>query len=114
MIYHITSQSEWNQALLNGSYLPKNFESEGFIHCSKKEQVPGVISRYYANASELFLLKIDPLKLTHPVVFENLSGGEELFPHIYGPLNVSAVTATSRMTRNKDGFFDNPDFYTNR
>lgn len=110
MIYHITSQSEWSQALHNGNYLPENFASEGFIHCSKKEQLPGVISRYYANSSELFILRIDPQQLTHTVVYENLTGGEELFPHIYGPLNTSAVAATAKLSKNKEGCFEIPNF----
>ena len=34
-----------------------------------------------------------------PVVAENLPGGEELFPHIYGPLDPAAVTEVRPLPR---------------
>jgi uncharacterized protein (DUF952 family) len=37
------------------------------------------------------LLHIDPARLQAPVRYENLEGGRELFPHVYGPVPVSAV-----------------------
>ncbi len=114
MIYHITSSNAWDKALLEGKYLPDQFAQEGFIHCSKKDQVIGVTLRYYANASELFLLEIDPDKLESRIVFENLTGGEELFPHIYGPLNVGAVRATAMMTTDAEGAFHFPEAWTSR
>ena len=36
-----------------------------------------------------------------PVVAENLEGGEELFPHIYGPIPITAVTEVSMLTRDE-------------
>jgi len=37
------------------------------------------------------VFEIDPARLPCRVVEENLEGGEEIFPHIYGRLPMSAV-----------------------
>ena len=34
MIYHIQTEDLWQRALLDGEYLPENFESNRFIHCA--------------------------------------------------------------------------------
>ena len=91
MIYHITYQVDWSFALDAGAYTADLLASQGFIHCSTREQVLPVAGRYYAGQTGLVLLCIKEEKLTAPVLYENLEGGEELFPHIYGPLNLEAV-----------------------
>jgi uncharacterized protein (DUF952 family) len=37
------------------------------------------------------VLCVAPGSLIAPLSYENLSGGDELFPHLYGPLNPDAV-----------------------
>ena len=91
MIYHITYQVDWSSALDAGVYTADSLASQGFIHCSTREQVLPVAERYYAGQTGLVLLCIEEEKLTAPVRYENLEGGEERFPHIYGPLNLEAV-----------------------
>jgi uncharacterized protein (DUF952 family) len=49
------------------------------------------------------LLSIDESKLTSPIREENTEGGTELYPHIYGPLNVSAVVSAQPLAPNSDG-----------
>jgi uncharacterized protein (DUF952 family) len=91
LIYHITSEREAHDARVSGEYQPQGFDAEGFIHCSYAHQVAGVIQRRFQGRSDLVLLEIDPGRLTCKVVDENLEGGTELFPHIYGRLPMSAV-----------------------
>lgn len=75
------------------------------MHASYAEQVPGVLQRYYADLEEpLCLLGIDPQLVAAPVVAENLTGGDELFPHIYGPIPVAAVTAVIELRRDATGW----------
>ena len=90
-IFHITNKKDWQAAQKSGAYIPANFEKDGFIHCSYKEQVIQTANRYFAGASDLVLLKINPLCLDSKVVEENLEGGKELFPHLYGILPLTAV-----------------------
>ena len=54
------------------------------------------------------LLEIDPTALTCPVVDENLEGGSELYPHIYGPLPMAVVSAVHLFVPRADGTFSLP------
>jgi uncharacterized protein (DUF952 family) len=51
------------------------------------------------------LLCIEEEKLTAPVRYENLEGGKELFPHIYGPLNLEAVAQALAFSPGAEGKF---------
>lgn len=90
-IYHITTQTEWEHALLKKEYLPLQYEKDGFIHCSIERQIPGVLDRFYKGQTGLVKLKIEKAKVQRPVLFELAHDINELFPHIYGSLNIDAV-----------------------
>ncbi len=90
-IYHITTRNEWERALAEGAYQALTQAAEGFMHCSTAEQVPGVLERYYAGKTGLVKLCIDPERLTSPLIYELASSVNQVFPHIYGPLNTDAV-----------------------
>jgi uncharacterized protein (DUF952 family) len=94
-LYHITSEREASEAQTSGEYAPQDFGREGFIHCSCKHQLDGVIKRRFQGRSDLVLLEIDPSRLTCTIIDENLEGGTELFPHIYARLPMSAVKIRS-------------------
>ena len=89
-IYHIAQKADWQQAVLSGLYFPASFDQERFIHCSTSEQVEGVLERYFQNQSVL-KLTIDAALLVHPPKFEWATSVNQLFPHIYGPINIGAV-----------------------
>lgn len=108
LIYHITDQSTWDQANLDGIYLPTNFMREGFIHCSTRDQVLDTAERYYANDMNLVLLQIDASRLQSDMVEENTSGGTEKFPHIYGPINMDAVLSAAPFVKGPDGKYHFP------
>lgn len=93
MILHITHKSEWEAAQRNGFYSAPSLASEGFIHCSTPEQVVAVAERFYAGARGLVLLLLDPARIRAEVKYEpGTDKPDELFPHIYGQLNLDAVT----------------------
>jgi len=95
MIYHVVNKPNWEKALQQGFYEHPSLTLEGFIHASKKEQVQGVIERYYTNQNNLLLLHIDEAKLTSPIVYELAPSVNQDFPHIYGRLNLDAVIEVS-------------------
>ena len=97
MIYHITNQSAWEAALQKGFYVTKSLENEGFIHTSALEQVPGVLARYYKNEPGLILLHINESKLSSPFKYEIAPSVNEMFPHIFGPINIDAVIKTETL-----------------
>jgi uncharacterized protein (DUF952 family) len=89
-IYHIILPEVWEQVKDKQTYEHESLATEGFIHCSYEEQLDDVIGRYYSDADELVILKIDTGKLTSKLVSEPSTGGE-IYPHIYGTLNLDAV-----------------------
>ena len=108
VIYHITSADEAAAAARTGLYTPGAFDAEGFIHCSYQRQVIGVANRLFCGREDLVLLEIDAAKLSCRVVDENLEGGSDLFPHVYGPLPMSAVVRVHRFACDVAGRFDIP------
>lgn len=109
MLFHIIDSATWNVTKLQHEYRPQRFDVEGFIHLSTKEQVLRPANLLYAGQQNLLLLVIDPGKLDAEVVYEAGSHGEdELFPHLYGPLNIDAVTGHIEFPCNSDGSFSLP------
>lgn len=96
MIYHIATSEDWNLHLTNATYEPQAFSKEGFIHCSKKEQVPGVLQRHYSGAKNLILLHIEESKLTALLKYEEATNGE-LFPHVFGQINKEAIVTVENL-----------------
>ncbi len=99
-IFHLAAPEHWAEAVARGRYEQSTrgltLEQQGFIHCSAAEQWAGVRERFYADvAGELVLLEIETGLLDVPLVREvgDPTSGE-VFPHLYGPLPVTAVVAT--------------------
>lgn len=99
-IHHVTSPEVWAAAIEAGTFtestLGRSLEEEGFIHCCDPAQLDFVMGAFYGGVEhDLVLLTIDPELLESRLVREvgNPETGEK-FPHIYGPLNPSAVVET--------------------
>ena len=97
MIYHIVTEEIWQNALQQGFYEADSLTKEGFIHTSMATQVAGVLERYYTGQSNLLLLHIDEEKLTAPLKYELAPSVNEEFPHIFGRLNLDAVTKVEKL-----------------
>jgi uncharacterized protein (DUF952 family) len=108
ILYHITTLADWEAAQAAGSYQSDSLGAQGFIHCSTREQVLKVANRFYRGRHGLVLLAIDPTRLRPEVRYENLEGGAELFPHLYGPLNLDAVSGVHAFEPIVDGGFALP------
>ncbi len=98
-IFHISTLADWRAAQKSGSYttstLGRTLAEEGFIHASRGDQWQGVRERFYADVDEpLVLLAIDTDLLASPIVEEEVGDSRETFPHVYGPINPSAVVGT--------------------
>ena len=92
-IYHITTQTQWQQALQQGGYVADSVDTEGFLHASLYHQTPGVLQRHYSGQSGLVKLTIDVAALTSPLKYELAPSVNQYFPHVFGPVNIDAVTA---------------------
>lgn len=91
IIYHITTEQEWNQANLDGFYEAASLLAEGFIHCSTEQQVNDVLERYFKTKTDLIKLVIDTDKLVSELKWEMSPSLKEEFPHVYGTINLDAV-----------------------
>ena len=96
LIYHIVSAADWARAEGQPDYETDSLPTEGFIHLSTREQVAGVLDRYYRNVPDLLLLHVDVDRLTHELKYE-IATNNESFPHLYGPLNKDAVVTVERI-----------------
>jgi len=65
-----------------------------------------VANTRFRGRTDLLLLHVDESRVGAEVRRENLEGGQWLFPHIYGPLPVSAVIDVTPMVPAPDGTFD--------
>lgn len=89
-IYHITTIAHWSKFKNQEHYFSPTFDQENFIHLSEKHQLQGVLERYYKNQSDILILTINPDLLTSVLKYESATNAE-LFPHCYGPINISAI-----------------------
>ena len=105
MILHIAQRAEWEAARSAGGYLADTLASEGFIHCSTPAQVLGPANALYHGQTDLVLLVIEEARLVARLVYEDSHGNGEHFPHIYGPLNIDAVTRVVPFPPGPDGHF---------
>jgi uncharacterized protein (DUF952 family) len=106
VIFHITTAVVWEQAQRAGAYAADSLATEGFIHCSDPHQVVWVANTRFRGRSDLVVLHIREDELGAPVRRENLEGGEWLFPHVYGPIDVRAVASVTVLSPAHDGGFD--------
>jgi len=105
MIFHITSRAAWDSALGAGIYEADSLATEGFIHCSTAAQYIWVANQRFHGRTDLLLLHIDPTRLRSEVRYENLEGGENLFPHVYGAIPIGAVLNVVPLRPLDDGSF---------
>ncbi len=101
-IYHLLAQVDWDRARAAGTYAPASLIAEGFIHCSTLAQLAAVAERYFAGRGDILILRIDPARLSAPVRYEPSEPGQ-LFPHLYGALELEAVVESRRLTFDSAG-----------
>jgi uncharacterized protein (DUF952 family) len=107
-LFHITTSAAWQQAQADGAYRGDTLATEGFIHCSFEHQVLEVADRLFRGRADLLLLVIERSVVVPEVRFENTEGGTELYPHMYGPLNLDAVLEARPFPPGDDGRFAFP------
>ena len=111
IIFHIAQSEAWvniEHQTAPGFYRPETFSTEGFVHCSTRDQVVKVAAARFRGQTGLVLLCIDTDKVIAEIRYENLEGGRELFPHIYGEINTGAVVHVAEFEPGADGCFALP------
>ncbi len=102
--FHLVPQDVWTAADPAEAYAAASLASEGFIHCTDGVSALGeTFDRYYATDPRAFLaLTLDLDALDIPWRYD-VEGSP--YPHIYGPIDRSAIVGISRVDRSADGRF---------
>ena len=109
MILHIISRQGWAAAQAAGAVRDPSLAEQGFVHCSDFGTAHLPANFLFAGRTDLLLLVIDPALV--PVRWEPADPPRPdapWFPHVYGPIPVSAVTAAHEFPPGPDGTFRLP------
>jgi uncharacterized protein (DUF952 family) len=92
VLYKIMSWQEWETAQEQGIYKGSEVDRrDGFIHLSAAHQVRATVKKHFLGKTDLLLLSVREEDLGQSLKWD-VSRGGDLFPHIYGPLPISAVS----------------------
>ncbi|WCK54933.1 DUF952 domain-containing protein [Aneurinibacillus sp. Ricciae_BoGa-3] len=110
IIYCLAPEEYWQNYKEEAQYLPRDYEQEGFIHATKGDDLlVKVANRVYPSYDgNLVLLVIDENRIGSEVKYEQAKDGN-LYPHIYGPLNMDAIIQVKHMVK-RNGVWDLPAF----
>jgi uncharacterized protein (DUF952 family) len=108
-IYKICPASAWREAERQGVFRGSADDiRDGFIHFSAASQVAETARKHFFGQAALFLIAVDADALGEALRWER-SRNEELFPHLYGELDLGAVESVLSMHVRSDGFHDIPE-----
>ena len=108
-IYKICPASAWREAERQGVYRGSaDDHRDGYIHFSTASQLPETARKHYFGQTGLFLIAIDAGALGEALRWEP-SRNEELFPHLYGELDLGAVRSVQDLRARADGSHDVPE-----
>ena len=109
MIYKICPASAWREAERQGVFRGSPVDlRDGFIHFSTASQVEETARKHFFGQVGLFLVAVDADKLGDALRWER-SRNDELFPHLYGELDLGAVVSVLSMRTRSDGSHDMPE-----
>jgi release factor glutamine methyltransferase len=103
LLVHLCTRSAWLAAQNAGIYQAESLASEGFIHISRPDQILKVANAFYRGLPDAILLWIDPARLQAELRWEAVDA--DVFPHLYGALNLDAVVSISDLIPDPDGVF---------
>ena len=102
-IYKIMTGAEWAIAQASGFYAGSGDDQrDGFIHFSAADQVAETAEKHFGGQGDLMLVAVDADSLGAALKWEPSRGGD-LFPHLYGPLELSTVIEAVALPLGDDG-----------
>ena len=111
VLLHITPNDDWTAAMDAGEYRATSLTTEGFIHLSTPDQILRTANTFFRGQTGLVLLVIESSQLVAPLRFEDVPE-HGTFPHLYGPLNLDALTDILPFEPQDDGRFTLPEVLT--
>ena len=108
-IYKICSAAAWREAEREGVFRGSADDvRDGFIHFSSAAQLPETVRKHFFGLTDLLLIEVGTDALGGALRWER-SRNDELFPHLYGKLDLAAVTAVHEIQPRPDGYHDIPE-----
>lgn len=105
-IYKIVASDEWAAAKSAGRLEGTAVDlADGYIHFSTAEQLAETLDKHYRGRTGLVVARVDPELIAAELRWEPSRGGA-LFPHLYAPLPMAAVSAEFLLDAGPDGSFD--------
>ena len=102
-IYKISPRALWRDAEAAGIFAGAPVDhTDGFIHFSTAAQLAETAAKHFAGQSDLLLVGADAARLGEALRWEPSRGGA-LFPHLYGALELAAVTRVEPLPLGPDG-----------
>lgn len=93
-IYTLVRRADWAAAEATGAYTGSaDDRRDGFLHFSTAAQLRATTAKHRAGEPGLVIVEAAVAALGEALRFEPAAGGRPgLFPHLYGPLPMAAVT----------------------
>ena len=109
-IYKICPASAWREAERQGVYRGSADDIARRLHpfFPPLSQVAETARKHFFGQTGLFLIEVDADALGDALRWEP-SRNDELFPHLYGELDLGAVTGVLDMRARSDGYHDIPE-----
>jgi uncharacterized protein (DUF952 family) len=108
-IYKIATALAWREAERQGVFRGSADDvKDGFVHFSTAAQLAETARKHFFGQSGLLLIEVDADRLGPGLRFETSRNGEK-FPHLYGELDLRAVTAVFDLPARPDGTHDIPE-----
>ena len=102
-IYKVMSRAALAEAKAHGSFEGSaDDRCDGFIHLSSANQLEATLAKHFAGKKDLVLLAVDSGILGERLQWEASRGGD-LFPHLYGPLDLKALVWDEPLELGADG-----------
>ena len=105
-IYTMVRAADWREAEVAGEYRGSaDDRRDGFLHFSAAGQLRASAAKHRASEADLLLVEADAAALGAALRWEPAAGGKRpgLFPHLYGPLPLSAVRSVAPLPLGEDG-----------
>ena len=103
VVYKLCTATEWAAAVRAGRYYGSAHDTrDGFIHFSTARQLPETARKHFRGQGDLVLVAVSAGPLGSALRWEPSRGGE-LFPHLYGDLDVSAALWVKPIALNAEG-----------
>jgi uncharacterized protein (DUF952 family) len=101
--YHLVPAAAWSAAPAAEPFRPASLDIEGFVHLTHRMpdlvEVANLLYRHEAGPHVVLTIALERLSARWQY------DGDERFPHVYGPLDRSAIVAVGAMHRDADGAF---------